>query len=144
MPTGIAEGRTGNNSKFKFGSTQFQRLWGNSIQRSNPRWNKNYRGTWRTSLEHPNSNLREKANSAYTRILWYFPFKGRPLTTTNLTELRVPLKTDAVPKFIKPYRVPHSQKTGINQQVGEMLANDLIEPSVSPWNATASLKEKWR
>lgn len=71
-----------------------------------------------------------------------FHLKGDPLTTTNLTELRVPLKTDAVPKFIKPYRVPHSQKTGINQQVGEMLANDLIEPSVSPWNATASLKEK--
>lgn len=71
-----------------------------------------------------------------------FHLKGDPLTTTNLTELRVQLKPDAVPKFIKPYRVPHSQKTEINQQVEEMLANDLIEPSVSPWNAPILLVPK--
>ena len=41
---------------------------------------------------------------------------------------------DALPQFRKPFGIPHAFEEEANKQVNEMLENDIIRPSASPWN----------
>lgn len=81
----------------------------------------------------------EKLIQKYSDI---FHLEDDSLSSTNLTQLKINLKSGAAPKFVKPYRLPHSQKFEIQRQVEKMINDDLIEPSVSPWNALLLLVPK--
>ena len=48
----------------------------------------------------------------------------------------------AVPIKKTPYRLPQTQMTAAEQQIREMAADDLIEPSCSPWRALVVLARK--
>lgn len=71
-----------------------------------------------------------------------FFLPGDSLTVTNLTTQAIPLKEHALPRFIKPYRVPHAQKSDIENHIAEMKRLNLIEPSLSPWNSPLILLPK--
>ncbi|XP_027171876.1 uncharacterized protein LOC113771497 [Coffea eugenioides] len=57
---------------------------------------------------------------------------------------QIPLKSDAKPFKIPPYRYPHFQKHEIDRQVKDMLASGLIQISHSPFASPALLVKKKR
>ena len=60
---------------------------------------------------------------------------------TTLLEHRI-ITNDALPVSHKPRRVPVAWEKDMDQQVSEMLSNDIIRPSSSPWNAPVILMKK--
>ena len=61
---------------------------------------------------------------------------------------RIPLKAEAQPVNIRPYRYPFRQKDIIEQLVQEMLDSSIIQPSSSPFASPVGLVSKkdgtWR
>ena len=49
---------------------------------------------------------------------------------------------DALPQYRKPYKIPHAYENEVDKQIKEMIENDIIRPSVSPWNAPVMLVKK--
>jgi len=60
---------------------------------------------------------------------------------TNLLEHRI-ITNDALPVYHKPRRIPVAWEKEVDDQVLEMLQNDIIRPSYSPWNAPVILVKK--
>ena len=60
---------------------------------------------------------------------------------TKLTEHRI-ITPNAQPVYVKPRRNPFAWETDIDRQIQDMLANDIIRPSTSPWNAPTILVRK--
>jgi len=76
-----------------------------------------------------------------------------PATHTDIYQQPIPLKPDANPVYVKPYRFPHSQKSEVERQVQQMLKDKIIEPAKSEWSspillvpkkAVAAGNNKWR
>lgn len=75
------------------------------------------------------------------------------LPTTTLYEHSIPLKEHAAPVYVKLYRLPHSQKAQLKEEVQKMLDNDIIEESQSelsspillvPKKSDSKGDKKWR
>ena len=49
---------------------------------------------------------------------------------------------DTQPIRKKPYRIPYAWNHEVNTQVQQMLDNDIIRPSSSPWNSPVILVKK--
>ena len=49
-----------------------------------------------------------------------------------------------LPVYRKPYQIPYAHTDYVAEQVQEMLENDIIRPSKSPWNAPVILVKKKR
>ena len=64
--------------------------------------------------------------------IFYLP--GDKLSHTNSIQHSIPLTTNR-PVFVKPYRLPEAQKPEIQDQIQNMLNDDIIEHSKSPYNA---------
>ena len=75
---------------------------------------------------------------------------GEPkqLPPSRAYDHQIPLKPDAKPFKIPPYRYPHAQKTEIEKQVKDMLHSGIIKPSHSPFASPVLLVKKkdgtWR
>ncbi len=67
---------------------------------------------------------------------------GEPLGATDKTEHDIKLKSNTHPVYIPAYRLPHSQRQIVDQQVKGMLAQGVIQHSRSPWNSPLSLVPK--
>lgn len=84
----------------------------------------------------------------YTDI---FTLEDDKMTTNNFYEQKIRI-TDDNPIYTKNYRLAHGQKEEINKQVNKLLENNLIEPSLSPYNSPIILvpkkstnnEKKWR
>ena len=81
-----------------------------------------------------------------------FQKPNNPLTFTNTVKHEINL-TDNSPIYSKTYRYPYIHKEEIQKQIKDMLKNDVIRPSQSPFSspiwtipkkADASGKKKWR
>lgn len=64
--------------------------------------------------------------------IFYLP--GDILSTTKSTTHQIITPDNTKPIHLKPYRLPESAKTEINNQIEQMLKDDIVEPSKSPWN----------
>lgn len=71
-----------------------------------------------------------------------FFLEGDKLSSTNAVQHKINTFSNKAPVFVKPYRLPHSQTQIINQQVQQMLADNIIEQSNSPYNAPLLLVPK--
>jgi len=70
-----------------------------------------------------------------------FATNPRKPRKTNLLEHRI-ITNDALPVYHKPRRIPVAWEKEVDDQVLEMLQNDIIRPSYSPWNAPVILVKK--
>lgn len=85
---------------------------------------------------------------SYTDI---FTLQNDKMTTNNFYEQKIRM-TDDTPVYTKNYRTPHGQKEEIDKQVNKLMKNELIEPSLSPYNSPILLvpkkstnkEKKWR
>lgn len=81
-----------------------------------------------------------------------FHFPDDKLTFTNQVKHKI-LTKDEEPVYTKSYRYPHVHKTEVQKQIQQMLDDEIIRPSCSPWSSPiwivpkkldASGKQKWR
>jgi hypothetical protein len=70
-----------------------------------------------------------------------FALSTDKLTVNNFYEQEIRLVNEN-PSYVKNYRIPHHQKTIINSQVQDMIENDVVEPSRSPYNSPLLLVPK--
>jgi len=84
-----------------------------------------------------------------------FHLSGDKLTCTTAAEHAIPTPTIDPSRAIntKSYRIPEIHKEEVKNQIDQMLKDDIIQPSTSPWNSPilvipkkvdASGKQKWR
>ena len=71
-----------------------------------------------------------------------FALPGEPLGATDRAEHHIKLKPGTNPIYIPAYRLPHSQRQVVEDQIKEMLEQDVIENSRSPWNSPLFLVPK--
>ena len=74
----------------------------------------------------------------YSRIFAANPRKPTVVTTM---EHRI-ITDDSQPIRRKPYRIPYAWNSEVNDQIQQMLNNDIIRPSSSPWNSPVILVKK--
>ena len=81
-----------------------------------------------------------------------FHRESEKLSCTTAIQHRIKT-TDDIPVHTKTYRYPHVHKTEVKKQINEMLADGIIQNSISPWTSPiwivpkkldASGKKKWR
>lgn len=82
-----------------------------------------------------------------------FHLAGDKLSCTKLYEQSIQLKPDTNPVYVKPYRLPHAQKSEIEKQIKNMLQDEIIEETRSEWSSPLLLvpkkvdatgEKKWR
>ena len=54
----------------------------------------------------------------------------------------IPLKSDARPVNIRPYRIPHYQKDAMEGIIDQLLRSEFVRHSVSPYSSPAILVRK--
>ncbi len=83
--------------------------------------------------------------------VFYLP--GDKLSSTNAVRHAIHLEPGTTPINTRPYRLPESQKNEIDRQVEQLLGEDIIVKSNSPWNSPLLVvpkkvgpdgKQKWR
>ncbi len=67
---------------------------------------------------------------------------GESLGTTDTTEHKIRVKPDTKPVYIPAYRLPHSQRQVVDEQVKDVLDQGVIQHSRSPWNSPLFLVPK--
>lgn len=87
----------------------------------------------------------------FTEYQDIFHLPGEKLSVNNFYTQEIQT-TDSVPVYIKNYRLPQTQVDEINKQVDQLLTDNIIEHSVSPYNApllvvpkkSTDSEKKWR
>ncbi len=67
---------------------------------------------------------------------------GEPLGTTDTTEHKIRVKPDTKPVYMPAYRLTHSQRQVVDEQVKDMLDQGVIQQSRSPWKSPLFLVPK--
>lgn len=102
---------------------------------------------------HLNEEERDMITKLVAKYNDIFHLPDDKLTVTNLMKQNIPLKSEAVPSFVKPYRLPHAQKHEMQTQINKMLEDDIIEEAKSEWSSPLLLvlkradeqgNKKWR
>ncbi|CAB4011611.1 Retrovirus-related Pol poly from transposon [Paramuricea clavata] len=98
-------------------------------------------------LEHLSGEERERMKNLLNKHQDVFTKNSSELGVTTLAEHKIETG-DAVPVKQLPRRLPNSLRTVVEDQVEEMLENNIIKPSNSPWSSPIVLVRKkdgtWR
>ena len=70
-----------------------------------------------------------------------FALNPRKPTVVTTMEHRI-ITEDSQPIRRKPYRIPYAWNEELSSQIQQMLDNDIIRPSSSPWNSPVILVKK--
>ena len=92
-------------------------------------------------LDHLNTTKREKIKKFLLDYADIFKTKEILLGKTSLVKHKIYTNTE-IPVARAPYRVPFSRRQIMKNLIEEMLENDIITPSTSPWSAPVVLVEK--
>ena len=84
---------------------------------------------------------KQKLISLITKFSDVFASNPRKPSLVKTMEHRI-ITGDAQPVRQKPRRIPQAWNSEVNDQIQEMLENDIIRPSSSPWNAPIILVKK--
>lgn len=104
-------------------------------------------------LDHLPCKEKQSLQGLIAKYADIFHLPGDKLETCNVYNQHIQTKVDSSPVYVKPYRVPFSQKAEIQKQIHEMLDNDIIEPASSEWSSPilmvpkktkAGEPQKWR
>lgn len=85
---------------------------------------------------------KEKVKSICMEFQDVFHLPGDVLTHTNLRKFTIPLKEDAGVINKKQYRMAQAHREAALKQIKELLKDDLIEPSASPFNSPVLMVPK--
>jgi len=85
-------------------------------------------------LDHLNSNELKHVSELIEKNHDLFQLPGEQLGCTTITEHKI-VTSDEQPINTKQYRFPPVHKDEINRQVNDMLKNDIIKTSTSPYNS---------
>lgn len=101
---------------------------------------------------HMNSEEKEAITKLVSDYSDIFHIEGNKLTFTN--KVKHTIKTmDEIPVYTKTYRYPEIHRQEVRTQIQNMLDQNIIRPSNSPWSSPiwivpkkldASMKRKWR
>lgn len=91
----------------------------------------------------------EQICSKYADI---FCLENDQLTVTDIYSPVIKVKKDAQPIYSKAYKLPHTQKIEVEEQIQKMVKDKIIEKATSAWNSPILLvpkkssddKKKWR
>ncbi len=67
---------------------------------------------------------------------------GEPLGLINRVTHTTSLQPDAKPSYVPSYRLPHSQRFVVQEEVDKLLSAGVIQESHSPWNSPMFLVGK--
>lgn len=103
-------------------------------------------------LSHLNLEERKSIQNICAKFSDIFHLPGDKLTVSNIHEAEIKLKPDVCPSYVKPYRLPRSQRDEISSQVNKLLFEKIIEPTCSEWSSPVLLvpkkssdkNKKWR
>lgn len=104
------------------------------------------------SLNHLNSEERVSIENICAKFSEVFHLPNDKLTTSNLYDQTIQLKSNAEPVYVKQYRLPYSQRSEVEKQIQKMLSDNIIEPAKSEWSSPILLvpkksndnSKKWR
>lgn len=95
------------------------------------------------NFDHSDPNITKAIKSLCTKFNDCFYIPGDKITHTEVIEHKINLKPDAVPKFVKQYRIPESVKAELQRQLNEMEYQNIIAKSTSSgWNSPLILVPK--
>ncbi len=86
--------------------------------------------------------LRARLLETLNRYRDTIALSGEALGATSLMEHNIKLKPGTRQVYIPAYRVPHSQRQVVSEQIEEMLEQGVIQHSTSPWNSPLFLVPK--
>ena len=94
------------------------------------------------NLKHLNLEEKIAVQNVCAKYADIFYLPGDTLKTTPIYNHKIHLKEHASPIYMKPYRLPHSQKPEIEKQIKNMLSQNIIEPCSSEWSSPVLLVPK--
>lgn len=94
------------------------------------------------NVENLNKEERNSIHRICAKYADIFLLENDPVTVTNIIKEIITLKKDIRPVYVKPYRLPHSQKNEIDRQISKMLADGIIEETKSNWSSPLLLVPK--
>lgn len=92
--------------------------------------------------DHLNAEERKSIIKICEQYSDIFHLEGDYLTSTTAAEHVIKVPKDLIPIYKKPYRLPYSQHGEIERQIEQMQKDDVIEKSMSPFNAPLLLVKK--
>lgn len=92
-------------------------------------------------IEGQDTSANEKILNICRKYQDIFLLDNDTLSVNNFYKQDI-ITTEHTPVYIKNYRQPFSQKQEINSQISKLIKNDIIEPSVSPYNSPILLVPK--
>lgn len=103
------------------------------------------------NIENTPTEVRDDLIALTNEFSDIFHLPGDKLTCNNFYEQDIHL-TDTLPVHKKNFPIPHCHKKELESQIKDMLKDDIIEPSISPYNSPVFLvpkksqngEKKWR
>lgn len=90
--------------------------------------------------------LQDNEKDVLNKICWnyqdIFHLPGDKLTFTNITKFKLPLIENSKIVNRKQYRLPEKHRGEIQKQIVKLQEDDIIEPSISPFNSPVILVPK--
>lgn len=80
----------------------------------------------KVKLDHLNKEERSVIEKMVVKYNDLFHLESDNLTVTNLFQQNISVRADAVPSYVKPYRVPHAHKLEIKEQTVKCYGKELL------------------